>query len=202
MNIIPRAWNTGSADRAPVPDPERWRFTRQFGLWALMATITMLFAGFTSAYLARQAGADWQPIPRPPILWLNTLILLASSGTLVRAVRSQRRGDRQALKKWLFITVCLGILFLLGQVRAWQLLNQQGIFLPTSPHASFFFLLTAVHGLHLVAGLIALVYVTGRAWKELYQPDDVGVRLVATFWHFLDILWIYLFVLIFFLPGS
>ncbi len=171
--------------------------SKQIGLWALLVTVSMLFAGFTSAYLARRAAGGWVPIPLPRILWLNTLVLLGSSATMERARRALRSWDLSALKRWLSATMALGVAFLGGQVLAWQDLARRGIFLPTNPHSSFFYLLTAVHGIHLLGGLIALGVVLVRAWRERYTPYHPAVGLCATYWHFVDLLWVYLFVLLF-----
>jgi len=171
--------------------------TKQIGLWALLVTISMLFAGFTSAYLARRAAGGWAPIPMPRVLWLNTLVLLASSATMEGARRALRSWNLAALKRWLLWTAVLGLAFLGGQFIAWRALARQGIFLPTNPHSSFFYLLTAVHGLHVLGGLIALGVVLVRAWQERYTPYHPAVGLCATYWHFVDLLWVYLFVLLF-----
>ncbi len=172
--------------------------TAQLGLWALLATLSMLFAGFTSAYLVRRAGVDWRPIALPTILWFNTALLLSSSLTVEVARASLRRGRSEALKGWLFGTTLLGLAFLVGQLFAWRQLAAQGIYVPTSPHSSFFYMLTAVHGAHLVGGLGALLYVLRRAWRyRSTQRERNTLGLCAAYWHFVDGLWVYLFLLMF-----
>ncbi len=172
--------------------------TAQVGLWALLATLSMLFAGFTSAYLVRRAGPDWQPVSFPVVLWLNTALLASSSLTLERARASLRRGRMNALKAWLLATMLLGLAFLVGQLFAWQQLAAQGIYVPTSPHSSFFYLLTAVHAVHLLGGLLALAYALGQAWRFRWTPAQPNaLNLCATYWHFVDGIWIYLFFLLF-----
>jgi cytochrome c oxidase subunit 3 len=190
----------GNGDSPTEPEAEGGALpvhTKQIGLWALLVTITMLFAGFTSAYLARRAAGGWASIPLPPILWVNTLVLLGSSATMEVARRALRAWKLGALKRWLTVTMVLGMAFLGGQVLAWRDLARQGIFLLTNPHSSFFYLLTAVHGLHLLGGLIALTVVLIRAWQERYTPYHPAVGLCATYWHFVDLLWVYLFGLLF-----
>ncbi|MCS7311813.1 MAG: cytochrome c oxidase subunit 3 [Acidobacteria bacterium] len=200
---IADSWHGGDDGENPLgPGAEGGALpvhTKQIGLWALLVTISMLFAGFTSAYLARRAAGEWTPIPLPRVLWLNTLILLASSATMEVARRTLRSWNLRALKRWLGITMVLGLAFLRGQFVAWKSLEQQGIFLPTNPHGSFFYLLTAVHGLHVLGGLIALGVVWFRAWRERYTPYHPAIGLCATYWHFMDLLWVYLFVLLFIL---
>ncbi|MFQ5776904.1 MAG: heme-copper oxidase subunit III [Terriglobia bacterium] len=184
-----RGWSSeGSTAEAVLP-----LHTSQLGLWALLATLTMLFAGFTSAYLVRRAGSDWQAISMPPILWFNTVVLLASSLAMEAARR--RIGP---LKRWLFAATALGFTFLAGQLFAWQQLAAQGVYLPTSPHSSFFYMLTAVHGLHLVGGLAALLYAFLRVGRPRRTPAEFApLNLCATYWHFVDGVWVYLFVLLF-----
>ncbi len=172
--------------------------TAQLGVWALLATLSMLFAGFTSAYLVRRVGSDWQHISLPSILWFNTALLLASSLTLELARASMRRWRTDAVKGWLLATTVLGLAFLVGQLFAWRQLAAQGIFVPTSPHSSFFYMLTGVHGVHLLGGIFALFYALRRVWRSRWSAaEPSALNLCATYWHFVDRLWLYLFVLMF-----
>lgn len=172
--------------------------TPQLGLWALLATLSMLFAGFTSAYLVRRAGSDWQPISMPGILWFNTGLLLSSSITLERARACMRRSRADALKRWLLATTLLGLAFLVGQLFAWRQLAAQGVYVPTSPHSSFFYMLTGVHGLHLLGGILALFYALSRVWRSPWTPAGANtLNLCTAYWHFVDGLWLYLFLLMF-----
>jgi len=173
--------------------------TAKLGLWVALGSITMLFAAFTSAFIVRSAGGDWAPLEVPPILWLNTLVLLASSVTMEIARRRFRAWRPMAFRKWLFATAVLGALFLAGQVLAWQQLADQGIYLSSHPHSSFFYVLTGVHGVHLLAGVLALFYVLVLATRyELTPGESSAPALVATYWHFVDGLWIYLFAVLFY----
>ncbi len=153
------------------------------GLWFFLATVTMLFAGFTSAMLVRRTAADWQPLPVPPLLWINTGVLAVSSLTMERARRQARARSGSVAA-----TALLGLLFLVGQVAAWRQLVAQGLFLSSNPHSSFFYILTGAHGVHLLGGLFALGYLLARRR---------GLNLCATYWHFLGALWIYLFAALF-----
>ena len=149
-------------------------------LAAILASVVMLFTAFAAAYLERQTSRGWTRIDLPQIVWLNTFLLLASSATLELA----RRRDRRVA---LHATLALGALFMAGQFVAWRQLRAGGVFLPTSPHGSFFYLLTAVHGVHVLAGLVALVLARTR-------PALLG--LCAAFWHLMGAMWVYvLFVL-------
>ncbi len=168
----------------------------QMGLWALLATITMLFAGFTSAYLVRRAGSDWQPILSPSVLWLNTVLLLASSMTLEIAREAMNRHHVAAFRFWHSATALLGLAFLIGQLVAWQQLAARGIYVPTNPHSSFFYMLTAVHGVHLLGGVFGLLYALQRTWHAPAVPHH-SFRLCATYWHFVSGIWVFLFLLLF-----
>jgi cytochrome c oxidase subunit 3 len=169
--------------------------TARLGLWLLLATITMLFAAFTSAYIVRRAASDWAPIRVPPLLWLNTVILVSSSLTMELARRSRRL---QAFRRWLGMTFLLGLAFLGGQVLAWRELAAQGVYLSSNPHSSFFYVLTGAHAVHVLGGIGALVYLAGRLWRENDPtPTATAPRLTATYWHFVDGLWAYLFVVLF-----
>lgn len=148
-------------------------------LLAVLATVVMLFAAFTSAYLIRRTGADWERIHFPAVMWVNTLVLIASSITLEV---SRSRGSA-----WLAATIGLGVVFFLGQSAAWFALGSSGVFLATNPHASFVYMLSALHAVHVVGGLSALGYAYRR-------PEALG--LCGAFWHFLGGLWVYLILLL------
>ncbi|MBI4465324.1 MAG: cytochrome c oxidase subunit 3 [Acidobacteria bacterium] len=170
----------------------------QVGLWALLGVVTMLFAGFTSAYLVRRASPDWQPIYSPPILWWNTVALVLSSATLVIAQATHRLGQSAKAKLWLLATGGLGGVFLVGQWLAWQELVTHGIHLPSSPHSSFFYMLTGVHGLHLLGGLLALAYASAQVWRSartLHSGNTLS--LCAVYWHYLTGIWLFLYFLLF-----
>lgn len=171
----------------------------RFGMLAFMGTVSMLFIGFTSAYILRQASADWRPLAAPRILWLNTLVLACSSVCLETARRGLRKWNVGLARRAALATALLGALFLVGQWMAWRTLAAQGVFLATNPHSSFFYMLTGLHGLHLLGGLLWLLPVTRRAWRMEYVPGSDALGLVALYWHFLGVLWLYLVYLLFFL---
>jgi cytochrome c oxidase subunit 3 len=188
-----RGGNGDGGDGAPalLGDPTR------FGLMAFLGTVSMLFVGFTSAYILRRASADWQPLAAPPVLWLNTAALLLSSGTLEIARRDLRSWDPRASQRWLLATGLLGLAFAAGQVVGWRQLAERGVFLSSNPHSSFFYLLTGVHVVHLLAGLVWFAVVFSRLRRMALLPGEDGLRLLATYWHFLAGLWVYLLWLLF-----
>jgi cytochrome c oxidase subunit 3 len=171
--------------------------TARFGLWAFLGTVSMLFIGFTSAYMIRRASYDWRPLAPPWILWWNTAALLGSSLTLEAARKRLREWDLRGLFPWVAATGVLGVVFLTGQVAAWRQLAAQGVFLASNPHSSFFYVLTGMHGLHLIGGLAWFAVVLVQVRRLALTPGEDGLRLFATYWHFLAALWVYLLFLLF-----
>lgn len=196
----PGPWPPGLT-RDDVIEPRKYRI----GMWVALGSILMLFAALTSALVVRQSPAlnggvnDWIPIGVPPVLWINTAVLLVSSATLELARRSLRTSRYERFRGWISATTILGILFLVGQVVAWQELAAQGIYVGSHPHSSFFYLLTSLHGLHLLGGVLALLYVTVAALRmRINVKKRLAVEVTSIYWHFMDGLWVYLFVLLFF----
>jgi cytochrome c oxidase subunit 3 len=172
-------------------------------MWAALAAIVMMFTALTSAYIVRAASSnDWQKIPMPRVILLSTLIILVSSFTLERARRKLKSGLQSQYSRWLLVTTALGFCFLVTQYVAWRQLVRQGVYVATNPHSSFFYLLTAAHGVHLLGGLLVMLYLVvraGRGQTELQRIKKEAATDAATlYWHFMDGLWIYLFLLLFY----
>jgi cytochrome c oxidase subunit 3 len=169
------------------------------GLFVLIAASTMVFAAFTSAFVVRRGLADlndWVSIHKPPVLFVNTFILLASSILLDVSRRALKAGNRSSFNFWWSAATVSGFLFLGGQAYAWYQLKQAGIYVASNPASSFFYVLTASHAFHLIGGLAALVYVDIQALRlQLGPAKRTAIDVTAIFWHFLDGLWIYLMVL-------
>jgi cytochrome c oxidase subunit 3 len=166
-------------------------------MWLALASVSMMFIGFSSAYILGQGtNSQWRAMAAPPSVWVNTVILLASSLTLELARRAEAATEA---KRWMTLTCILGAAFLAGQLWIWGLLADQGIYLSGNPHSSFFYLLTGVHGVHLLGGVAALAFLTARAWISAARvPAGASLNVTAIYWHFMDGLWIYLLVLLFF----
>jgi cytochrome c oxidase subunit 3 len=167
-----------------------------------IATISMTFAAFTSALVARQGtSVDWQHFRLPPILYFNTLVLLASSLTLESSRRRLARpgarpdGESGSLL-WLRVTLGLGLAFLAGQVLAWRGLAAQGLYLATSPSSAFFYVFTALHGIHLLGGLGGLLYVSGRVAGSPGPQARTALGAASLYWHFMAVLWLYVLALL------
>jgi cytochrome c oxidase subunit III len=171
------------------------------GIWVVLASITMTFAAFTSALIVRQGSAlDWRHLTLPNILYVNTLVLFASSFALEMARRRLRvvagglkaeSGDRS---RWLYVALFLGLLFVVGQYVAWAQLRAQGLYLATNPNSSFFYVLTAVHALHVLGGLGGLLRVIRKMSNSTLRKSTLDAT--AYYWHFMDGLWVYLLVLL------
>lgn len=185
----PERGGNGSA-AAPVP-------AASIAVWLLVGAITVLFAAFTSTYLVRRAEADWQSVPLPAVLWVNSAVLIISSGTMEWARRGARAERADHLRAGLVATTALGVAFLAGQIVAWRQLVAEGLFLASNPHSAFFYMLTGAHGLHLVAGVIALFYAVTKTRRLTPLQARGVVDPTAVYWHFLDGLWLYLFILLF-----
>ena len=169
----------------------------QIAIWILLTTIVMLFAGLTSAYIVLRGVPAWQNIELPSLLWPNTAILLLSSFTIEFSRRAVRKNRLQTMKSWLAISGVLGLAFIAGQIAAWRQLVNAGVYLPSTLQSSFFYLLTGLHGLHLMGGIVGLSYVLYRALGSgLTAFNHESLKLCATYWHVMDALWIYLFLLL------
>ena len=155
----------------------------------------MSFAAYTSALLVRAgSGTDWHPIALPRILGLTTLLLLASSVTLETGRRRLAAG--RPARGFVAVTLVLGLGFLAGQWSAWRALAAQGLYLSTTPASGFFYLFTALHGLHLVGGLAALGYLLGRVRPGAEGWARGAADAVTLSWHFLGVLWAYLLLIL------
>ena len=155
-----------------VPDDGSLRAVQEYapppsktGIWVVLAAISMSFAAFTSALVVRQGAAmDWHHLTLPRILYFNTLVLL------------------------------LGVVFVVGQYIAWMQLQSEGLYLATNPNSSFFYLLTAVHAIHVLGGLIGLIYVMRKLRRVTLRRSTLDT--FSYYWHFMGILWVYLLLLL------
>src|SRR5271157_522440 len=170
-------------------------------IYVVLFAITMMFAAFSSALIVRKGSSlDWQTFTLPSILYLNTLILLASSVTLevsrrrVAAFMGGLKTHTENPARWLYITLSLGLLFVAGQYAAWSQLRAQGLYLATNPSSSFFYVLTATHALHVLGGLGGLIYVIRKLSKSALRRSQLDAT--ARYWHFMDVLWLYLLCLL------
>ena len=169
----------------------------KIGLGVLLAALGSLFALFISAYLMRMQVFDWRPVPKPALLWINSGVLMLSSAALQWARGAADRRDRRGMRTGLFAAAAAALVFLAGQLVAWGQLTATGYFLTSNPASSFFYLITALHGVHLIGGLVALGAVTVKGWRD----DDprllrLNLDLCSMYWDFLLLMWLVLFGLL------
>ena len=170
----------------------------KLGLWLFLATVTMLFAAFTSAYVVRRSGSDWRHVALPSLLWINTAVLALSSVAVELAQLRGRRGGWTSAAFAMAAAFALGVAFLAGQVVAWRQMMAAGVYLPTSPHSSFFFMLTGAHAVHIAAALVVLAWGAAVTLNGAASPRVWAGRMSVcrTFWHFLGGVWLFLFALV------
>ena len=163
------------------------------GLGVFLAVVGSLFALFISAYSMRMTMVDWRALPVPRLLWFNTGVLILSSAALQWAHVAARRNDMDGVIVGLCAGGAFAVIFLVGQLLAWQQLRVAGYFLASNPANSFFYLITAVHGLHLMGGLVALGRTTAKVWRGVEMTRvRLSVELCAIYWHFLLLIWLVL----------
>ncbi len=194
QRLFAKPWlEEGLAGEFPGAGPSRLP-TAKIGLGVFLAVVGSLFALFLSAYLMRMEMADWRPLPAPTVLWLNTGLLILSSVALQWAQINARRGDLEGVQAGLSAAGALALGFLAGQLVAWRQLDTAGYYLASNPANTFFYVLTALHGLHLLGGLAALGRTTARAWRGVaVEKLRMSVELCAIYWHFLLLIWLILF---------
>jgi cytochrome c oxidase subunit 3 len=167
------------------------------GIAIAIISVLMFFMALASAFLVRKGGPDWVPVQIPWLLWVNTAVLLASSGTLELARKRLAQADVDGFKRFWLVTTILGVIFLVGQVVAWRILVGQGIYLASNPASSFFFIFTGAHGLHLLGGVAGLIYVARRNFDKAKVTRTVAAEVTSYYWHFMDGLWLFLLALMY-----
>jgi len=221
----PGGWGGGGRGGDDQPSyGERLRRYR-LGLLLALSSVVMLFISFTTAYVVRKAGAvwdparndyvgNWVPLNLPvQVLLLNSFILILSSTTLEIARRRAAedvalapiaripgiRADYNRALPWLWTTVALGLGFLAGQAYAWRMLERLNPNFTINASSSFFFILTGVHAVHLLGGILALLYAGITSW--LHKPPETRrmvIDVASWYWHFMGLLWLYIFGLLYF----
>jgi cytochrome c oxidase subunit III len=180
--------------RRPAPtSPRRY----QTAVVLAMLSIVMFFMALAVTFLVRKMGTDWVPVQLPFMVWVNTIVLLASSGTLELARRKQTAGDLKGFRRLWEVTSALGVLFLIGQIVAWRELVAKGFYVSTNPASSFFYIFTAAHGVHLMGGVGALLYVLFRNFANKPLTQSVAAEVTSHYWHFMDGLWLFLLALLY-----
>jgi cytochrome c oxidase subunit III len=164
-------------------------------MWIGMASMFMVFAGFTSAFILQKGSSNWASIELPKAFWISTLIVMASSFTMHKAVACFKTRDMKTYKSFITTTLILGIVFIALQAIGFVNLYQSGVHLDGGPSGAFLYIISGIHGLHMLAAIIALVIIYIIAFrKKVKVYSSVSHEIMATFWHFVDILWVYLFI--------
>jgi len=180
----------------------------KFALWLAMGSIAMMFAGLTSAYMVRQAQGNWRIFKMPPVFWVSTAVILLSSVTVFLGVRAFKQREMVKYRLLLTTTVVLGLLFgVLQSLGFWQLYHQpqatiidgrtimQTVRVAGNPSESFLFIITGLHLAHILGGIIVLVIVFLTAYRKRVKVyNATGLEIAASYWHFVDALWLYLFI--------
>lgn len=167
----------------------------KFALWVGIATIIMMFGAFTSAYIVRKAGGNWYEFKLPDIFFYNTFVILASSLTLHLSYAAFKNGQEYRYKALLVTTFVLGILFVMLQYQGWKALNSIGATFTANPSSSFVYVISGLHAAHVLGGVAALIVAMIHAFVLPYKPTPrrrLRFELVVSYWHFVDILWVYL----------
>lgn len=198
VNVEPWVAHAGAED---VHAGALARPAAKTALWVFLAVATSLFALFISAYAMRISFLDWNPLPQPRLLMLNTAVLVLASGAMQWAVVAARRHQMPAVRSALLAGGVLAIVFVAGQLAVWKQLSDAGYFLATSAATGFFYLLTAVHAIHVLGGLVGW----SRTWMRASRRDSapfgaarltLGVEMCAIYWHFLLVVWVVLFAVL------
>jgi heme/copper-type cytochrome/quinol oxidase subunit 3 len=177
---------------------------RKLGIWTFLGSEVMFFSGLIVVYLVMRGRSTVGPLPHEvldiPLTAVNTFVLLCSSLTMVTALSAIQRGNVRAMRLWLIATAVLGLLFLSGQAFEFNKLFNEGLSLSTNLFGATFFTLTGFHGTHVFVGVLWIVFVLARAFKGgITQDNHLAVELVGLYWHFVDIVWIIIFTLVYLL---
>ncbi|MFM7015335.1 MAG: heme-copper oxidase subunit III [Bacteroidota bacterium] len=181
---------------SPTTELEPTIPTQKIILWIALASIVMLFAGLMSGYIVRQAEGNWLVFEIPSMFYVSTAVILGSSITLELSRSAIKKEENKKSYQFLFYTLILGVAFVVFQFMGWnQLVHNNIHFAGGNPSESFFYALSGLHLAHLLFGVISMAFTTFKAKKNRYSAKNhLGISLCATYWHFLDFLWLILFV--------
>jgi cytochrome c oxidase subunit 3 len=169
---------------------------KKFAMWLFLATVIMLFASLTSAYIVRRADGNWQTFDLPSMFYVSSIIIILSSVSMHLAYWSAKKDSPAKVKMWVTVTAILGALFLVIQIQGWgQLIDNRIHFSGGNPSASFVYVLSGLHGVHLVSAVVFLAIVWNSARQLKIKATNLAqIEMCTTYWHFLGALWLYLFV--------
>jgi cytochrome c oxidase subunit 3 len=167
----------------------------KFTLWVAMASIIMMFAGLTSAYIVKRGAANWESIETPKEFWYSTAVILISSLTVQMALRAFKQREMSKYRSLMLVTTVLGILFVVLQYMGFSWMWENGVTFKGAGQGQFLYIIAGLHGLHIIGGIVALGIMLGKAFSSKTKSyDAVPVEVASTYWHFVDLLWLYLLV--------
>lgn len=170
-------------------------------LWLAIISMCMIFGALTSAYMVRRADPGWYPIELPVAFYVSTAIIIVSSITLVFAYNYAKKDNFTGLQIGIFLTLLLAIGFVVSQIIAWGMLVERNVFIvdKTNNASQYIYIISLTHLLHVIGGIIMLIYVCIKSFRKIYHSKNLlGLQLCSIFWHFLDLLWIYLLLFLHF----
>ena len=199
QQLTAKPWLATEAALGDLRHPdEAHRAAKRTALWVFLAVVAIVFMLLLIAYGGRMAYEDWRPAPQLRLLWANTFVLILSSVALQWAQVSVRRGRMDAMRVGLLAAGAFTVVFLFGQLLAWRQLGTMGYFDVSNPAIGFFYLITGIHGLHLLGGLVAWGRAVARVWGDFNVAKmRQSVELCTLYWHFLLGVWLLLFGLLF-----
>lgn len=167
----------------------------KFTLWVALGSIIMMFAGLTSAYVVKRDQPGWTTFPIPRAFWYSTAVILVSSLTIQMSLKAFKDREMQRYRNMLTLTAVLGILFVTLQYIGFRAIWHTGITMHGSGGGQFLYIIAGLHAVHVLGGVIALVFTVAKAFATRTRSyNSVPVELLSTYWHFVDLLWIYLFI--------
>jgi cytochrome c oxidase subunit 3 len=168
---------------------------KKFAMWLFIGSVGMLFAALTSAYIVRQAEGNWLYFDLPQVFTTSTIVIVLSSITMQWAFWSARKDDLSMVKIMVTITTVLGLSFLVLQFEGWKALVSNQVYLVGNPSGSFLYIISGLHGLHLISAVIYLLIVLVSTYRfRVHSKNLAQIEMCTTYWHFLGGLWLYLFV--------
>lgn len=186
-------------EESEPPQTDKFRIA----MWFLLLVVLMTFGGLISAYVVISTNGvlEWRPFDLPIQVWVSTAFIVASSATYTIAQRALNADDQDKAKTWFTATTVFGAMFIASQLLAWFELVRRGVYVQSNPYAGFFYILTAVHAVHVIGGIIALGFIVLRTWNKTARDEELTRRkqisnAVGWYWHFMDALWIVLLVLL------
>jgi len=167
----------------------------KFALWIAMGSIIMMFAGLTSAYIVRKAQGNWVSYHLPTVFYISTAVIVLSSVTMIMSVKSFRNRQMSQYRSLMIATILLGVAFAVLQYMGFKALYAENIRVDGNPSESFLFIIAGLHLLHILGGIITLIIVFFRSFRRNIKVyNTTALEIAGAYWHFVDVLWIYLFV--------